>query len=536
MFEFLDKIKRFFTAPRLVFLIELVIVLVAAFSAWPKELLLFSTALLLIYFLLAPLKESLPVFIASIPLFVAMPLTAGLDQVANWRIFVLALFISFAREKKWFSLDYWKKFFQEKKAEQSSPRERLGREIKPLYVLPFLLLLLTLFSLTAAPSLLSGLKKIAFLINILLLFPLVGFVLKENKDYLKKLLSAMLVGLTVVLAIAGVQLVLVFFIPLFSFWQFWAQRFINVFYGSALAVLLERSNTWFAYYKSQPPTLRLFSVFPDSHSFAMFLTLCLPAVVGCWALLKKNWPRRIFWGLGFCSLLAVALSGSRGAWVGFIAALAIAIISYQKARVVSRPAGKFNLILLSLFLGAFLLSFIYPPFLYLAQRHQQGLSGMSLSESLAFFERAKSISDVDEVSNKGRLEIWDAAIKSVAEKPWLGVGVGNFPSVLGEKSEASKKGSSAHNLYLDFAVEIGVFGAVTLTLIFLYFLKMIWANFVARREEFAPFLFLALFIYMIWVLSYSLFDVVLLNDKVLMLLMIWLAVINFFYEQRNKQE
>ncbi len=529
----LNKTKRFFTIPKIVFLIELVVVSVAAFSAWPKELILFLTALLLAYFLLAPLKESFLVFVASIPLFVAMPLTLNLDYVANWRIFILAMFVSFARQKGWFSLNYWKNFFQRGGAVKGELKQKLDFGPGSLKILFLLFFILMLLSLVVAQSPSLGLKKIVFLVNIFLLYPMAGLLLGENKDYPKKLLLAILAGLVVVLGVAGAQLALIFFVPLFSFWQLWAQRFIDVFYGSGLALLLTKSNTWFAYYKSQPPTLRLFSVFPDSHSFAMFLVLCLPAIAGCWALAKKNWQRRALWGLGFCSLLAVVLSGSRGAWVGFALALATAIIGWRKAAAVSRPANKFNLILLSLFLGAFLLSFAYPPFLYLAQSHQRGLSGMSLKESLAFFERARSISDTDETSNKGRLEIWDAAIKSVAEKPWLGVGAGNFPFVLGENSGASKKGASAHNLYLDFAVEIGVFGAATLILIFLYFLKMIWVNFASRQEEFAPFLFLALFVYMIWILSYSVFDVVLLNDKVLMLLTVWLAVVDFFYERRK---
>jgi O-antigen ligase len=164
----------------------------------------------------------------------------------------------------------------------------------------------------------------------------------------------------------------------------------------------------------------------------------------------------------------------------------------------------------------FLFSSFYPPVLYKFQSWQDG--GNS-STTFSFFERARSISNLKEVSNKGRLEIWQASARSLIKYPLLGVGLGNYVTVLDEDVSAAKKGASAHNLYLDFANEIGILGALLLVLIFFEILRNSWLVFRRAKEpDFRAFgLFFAL--YFLWVLAYSLFDVVLLNDKVLLFFM-----------------
>ena len=63
------------------------------FNLAPREAALFLTGLLIFYFIFSPLEDSLWVFIASIPLFVALPVTEGFDTMANWRILLAVLFL-----------------------------------------------------------------------------------------------------------------------------------------------------------------------------------------------------------------------------------------------------------------------------------------------------------------------------------------------------------------------------------------------------------------------------------------------------------
>jgi len=508
---------------KIAFLVELLVVFLAGFGFIPKEAVLFLTGFLIFYLLCAPLKESFLLFLASIPLFVALPLNASFDHMANWRLLAVALFFSFLLEKGVWRISFWR---EKLKRGFGSLGARLKKPTL-FEILLLLFLLILAFSLLSAQSLGLGLKKIAFLVNLFLIYPIVKSLLAQNADYLKRILKASLVALGTIILFALLQLVLVFFLPLHTFWQFWASGFIDVFYGSALSELLQKSNTWFAYFQNQPPTLRLFSVFPDSHSFALFLVLSLPALIGAGFLLKKKSLKAGISVLAFLSFLGIALSGSRGAWLSSLAALgAILAALWLKGRPVNE-AVKVNLKVLALFAAAFLASWLYPSLLYMAQDYQE-TGRAEFKRSMAFFERAKSISDASEISNRGRLEIWDSSLKTIAQKPLSGVGAGNFVAVLGEDPANAKKGASAHNLYLDFGSEAGVLAMVVLAFIFVEILKMSWHLF-DKKKGFLAVFFLALTVYTAWVLGYSLFDVVLLNDKVFLLFTVWLAVINHFY-------
>jgi len=112
----------------------------------------------------------------------------------------------------------------------------------------------------------------------------------------------------------------------------------------------------------------------------------------------------------------------------------------------------------------------------------------------------------------------------------LGVGLGNYVEVLDEDVLAAKKGASAHNLYLDFAAEIGVAGALFLIVIFILILKRSWEVFRRAKEDYFKFFGLVFGLYFVWILGYSFFDVVLLNDKVLLL---FAAMVGSLYGIKN---
>jgi O-antigen ligase len=135
------------------------------------------------------------------------------------------------------------------------------------------------------------------------------------------------------------------------------------------------------------------------------------------------------------------------------------------------------------------------------------------TDSTLAFKRAKSIIDLEELSVKSRMGIWKASFQSILKRPILGVGIGNYPVVLDEDISAAKKGASAHNLYLDVASEMGLLGLIILLLIFWQILKKGWKT------------NLIFVFFLLWIFIYNLFDVVLLNDKVLLLFMVALAIL-----------
>lgn len=473
----------------LLFFVELLTTSLVALGLWPREAILFLSGLLLFYFIFAPLAEATVFFVASIPLFAALPLTEGFDTLANWRIFAAALFISYLinvrpslKQIKW---------------------TRLG-----IYAVIFFAI--GLLSLWGAVNPAVGLKKIIFLLNLLLLYPAASAVSREPGGFLK-IIRAGLTASYLMLAIAFLQLVAVFRYPLFVFWQFWADKVIAAFYGQNLAGLLSYSNTWFSYFADKPPVLRLFSLMPDSHSFAMFLITAL-IFISFTLLQGDNWKRKRWWILAGLVQLGIILSGSRGAWLSIFPVLLIVFCVWRRFR--NLLFQKIFKILLVFFL-MFIMASFYPPLLYRFQDWQSGqISESEKGEIFAFLKRAKSISDISETSNLGRWEIWQKSFESLIKKPLLGVGFGNYPLVLKQEISSAKKGASAHNLYLDLAAELGFLGLIFLVLIFYEFLKRSWLGAKGARDPVLRSYAVAFGVFFIWILVYSFFDVVLLNDKV----------------------
>ena len=470
--------------------VEVLTVILTGAGIFPREAVLVMTGLMIFYFIFSKVEDSLILFIISIPLFIALPISENFDSMANWRILLAILFLV------WF----FKKFSLKEliKAKIVSPIVQSMRLKSALVIFVTLFVVIGALSLFVATDIVVGIKKILFLINIFLLFIVVKDIARDERMQSKIIKAGTLAGI-ISLIVGYSQIIFVFIKPLYTFWQWWAKNVISVFYGTNLAELLAKSNTWFSYYPDSPPTLRMFSVFPDSHSFALFAIIGLIFIV----YLLKN--KKYLWSVVILSLLALIFSGSRAAWLSamipFLAAIFLLIFKKQK---VFRPF----VVMLIIFALAFPVSS-----LIMSKSYQGG------ADSTLAFKRAKSVADIEELSVKSRIGIWKASLQSILKYPILGVGIGNYPMVLGEEISAGKKGASAHNLYLDVASEMGLLGLIVLALIFFDIFKTCWKKF--RENGYA----LAFLFFFVWILIYNLFDVVLLNDKVLLLFMVVLAML-----------
>ena len=142
--------------------------------------------------------------------------------------------------------------------------------------------------------------------------------------------------------------------------------------------------------------------------------------------------------------------------------------------------------------------------------------------------------DLDEESNQGRIYIWRESLKSLKNNPLLGVGVGNFPVILYQQVKLAKAGSSAHNLYLNFAVESGIFALILVVLIFLEILLTILSILKSKLPAKMQLLITGIFIYLIWVFAYSFFDIALLDERVFLLFLTILGIIYGIKTRINK--
>jgi len=286
--------------------------------------------------------------------------------------------------------------------------------------------------------------------------------------------------------------------------------------------------------------LRVFSLFPDSHSFPQFVLLGMPAFFSVFGIRKM----RSIKTYGLTSLLAywlsvallfliIILSGTRGIWAASVGvvllasgiilytnkikktqtALKLAIANFRAVESVKVVKGitEYLILFFVMFAVAFPI-FSSPQFLI-------GKSDDILKQ------RIKSILDFEETSNAQRIEIWKKTLSSIKERPLLGVGIGNYPVVLGQDIRLAKAGSSAHNLYLHIAAEMGILAGI----IFIWFLWLLFKRnyeiFIREDDKQLKTYLAATLLFVPWVLIYSLTDIAIFDERALLFALIPIAII-----------
>lgn len=231
---------------------------------------------------------------------------------------------------------------------------------------------------------------------------------------------------------------------------------------------------------------RASATFGHPNQFAGFLELWLPWALAC-LLLAGTWRSQTASGaVTLAAALALALTFSRGAWVGTVAGAGLFLI----AAVRLRPWPVVAVVLAALMAAAAL-----------------WLVSPDLRARIRSFSAAKQ-----DAAAAGRVDYQKLAWAMVRERPWLGHGAGNYPGVL---ERYQKRGladhayvnSHIHNLVAQVAIETGFLGAAA----FLFFLGLALWRFLANLQRLtAPgdrLLLMALFSGAVAFLIHNQFDV-----------------------------
>jgi len=510
------KLNLFFGA-------HLVFVALVLLGYIPREFVLYETALLVLYFLLTSVEDGLIFFVRSIPLFIAIPLTADYDNLNQWRILALVLFFKWLFARGTFHyLGSMLILFIKK------PWTVIKEH--PWATLLKILALLALLSLWHAPDKIEGLKRVIYFLNAALVGVVIAYPPK-SKLFVNRLIKNITVPVIIVVLVGLVQVVSTYFIDIYQFMRIWGEGIQLREFGTVWSyIAVNVGNTWFAYFGDQL-SLRVFSLFPDSHSFPIFLLIGLPAFFA-WALVrpleKASRIRDMLFTRGKIAVLWIPLiflmmilSGTRGIWVGgivmiFWVIILLAYMRYSKLNKEHINVFKYISYYLVIF---FLLFFVaYPIF-----SSPQFL--VSKDNSLLLQQRLRSILDFGETSNSQRIEIWKKSLISIRSQPLLGVGIGNFPVVLDQDIKLAKAGSSAHNIYLQVATEIGL----PALLFFLWFIwlviKQIYTRFAKADDPRLRAFFGGLLITIPWVLVYLMTDVAIFDERALLLCVVILSIV-----------
>lgn len=443
--------------------------------------------------------------ILSIPLFLALPIQ-GHDSFQGWKIVFLLLVLKV----------FWQKQILTFKGLQF---ENIKTHTWDKYFF-YLGLLALLSTILGAPAL--GIKKIIFVVNVYLLY-IAALQIWDNKEKIYRAISSISVSMAIIVGLGFLQFFATFISSMNYFWGYWATFVSKLYYGTDLYQTLLYSNSWFTPAKNGgEPSLRMFSILPDSHSFATISLFSIPLALGLIYFSGKKWQKYLLWVyIGFADL-AIIMSGTKGVWVGMLAALFIGswFFIQKYGRKIIRPI----FISLALFVVLFALS----PLL------QKGVEAFRAGHNAnGFIDRAESLYNIDEFSNATRLVIWQKVFVFGLKHPLLGAGFGNFKEFLNAEPNLSKilnlpdKYITAHSLYLGLFAEIGLLGLLA----FLFWCQKIlqehWKMF---RKHYLFFedplmvlivaqglIFFALGVYL-------LFDETLYNERVLMYFFLQLAL------------
>jgi len=498
----------------LVYIAEIIIVGLIITGVLSRTVALYLMAVLAAYFISIPLEEGSLFFVRSIPFFIALPITVGFDSLNMWRIFSAILFL------KWIDMEKIKSFFV------------INRQRK-VYLALLGLLLLAILSVTQAISISFAIKRIIFFLNISLIGIVVYDFVNRSEDFGKKLVRNIAIPAILVSIIGFIQLASTYFFSIEQFIGFWGNTVERNLFGNAWADIALKANTWFAYFGDQI-SLRIFSIFPDSHSFPIFLLLGLPAILAISlnkiAALKtglKSMFRtrgRILIVFAPLAFLGVILSGTRGMWLaGLVVSIWYLVASFwlfkkNQLQITNYQQQIFRYIgsYLSVFIILFAVAY---PIIASPQFDLFKIGNGQLSI------RVRSIIDFGETSNSRRIQIWKDSLVSIARHPILGVGISNFPVVVGENLAKIKAGSSAHNLYLHIAAEMGI-PALVIALYFLWLLlRQTYDNFRRENDPFLLVYFSASLIFIPWILMYLFTDIAIFDERAFLLFVVTVGLI-----------
>jgi O-antigen ligase len=183
--------------------------------------------------------------------------------------------------------------------------------------------------------------------------------------------------------------------------------------------------------------------FKHANALAAYLICALPLLAGMTVSLKTSYrfPLSI---VVFLLTISLALTFSRGGWLGFIIALGLMIICLPQKRFFLALGGVF---IFSIFL----------------------LSGGSERAAVSFQPGGDS----------GRYQLWGGAWAMIQNHPLVGQGVGTFMAFF--KDYVHGRGMMyAHNCYLQIWAETGIFGLLS----FLMFIGLVFrSGLIALRQS-----------------------------------------------------
>ena len=186
---------------------------------------------------------------------------------------------------------------------------------------------------------------------------------------------------------------------------------------------------------------RIYGSLGNPNLLGGYMVPVVPLAIGAGLAWRSPVSRLLAMVTAVLSILAVAYSYSRGAWLGLVAALGC-LLFFHTVMWLRRSRRRWPLLLLLLIVAVLVLLLLAVPLEPLHMR----LASMVVG-------RADS-------STNFRMNVWTAAWRMVQDRPWLGIGPGHGPfnHIYPLYQQPLFNALSAYSMPLELAVEMGLAG------------------------------------------------------------------------------
>ncbi|XLQ20632.1 MAG: O-antigen ligase family protein [Candidatus Moraniibacteriota bacterium] len=345
-------------------------------------------------------------------------------------------------------------------------------------------ILWTIFSLFFTPVPTWTLRKIIFLLSMSPLIFILPVLFKDVPNSKEKLLSATIIGATLISIVGLLQFILQFIIPLNTLLNFWLQL-SPFFLGGTFSESVIAHNSWLVNIGGHT-IMRSIAFFPDPHIFSFYLGLLIPLSLGLFLKTKKQ-----IWLISFFILILTdLLTFSRGGYIGLFGGLLIGLILLWPS-----IQTRFKH-----FIFLFLISFIF----------------LLLIPQNPITSRFISSFDTTDTSNRHRLELWTEAKQEIQHRPFIGTGLGAYPIVINPQA-TYRTPIYVHNIFLDITVELGIIGLILFSLTFLSLILILYKN---KDDYISLFAIISIVIFF----THALFDTPIFSVHVFPILLLILSI------------
>ena len=320
-----------------------------------------------------------------------------------------------------------------------------------IFAKPMIWLSITVFAVPFVSTMMSLLLLICTALSLFLKVAVnKNFKLKYFKTNAWVLMFALVIGICAVtsisleesrnIALLMIAFVLSYFVVIntienekqfkFILYIFSIAAVITAFYGLYQYMFGDLySQAWLDKEMFEDIKMRVYSTFENPNVYGEYLILAIPIIAGLlWT--EKGIFKKLFWlgSLGV-TMLALALTFSRGCWLGIILAIGLLAIMIDRRFIL---------------LGIVALLFL--PFV--------------LPESI--INRFLSIGNMGDSSTSYRVYIWMGTLAMLADYWFSGTGLGitSFNTIYPIYSYNNISAPHSHNLYLQLVVEFGIVGLI----------------------------------------------------------------------------